>query len=344
MQGKHNPVVVLAMQRLDFWLKPLCSTCVPPYDRDTGISSMSCEPPVFNSSFDHTVAGWQHTWLIQHLIVSILLSHPLLIHHVPFLIASCILYLNTTPAWLRVLWCRCWNNFSIQSKNVYLRVSVYVRLAALFSSFHLFLCSLWMYERSVCCCQSSLYWSSTCCKWAWSIYWCPLAESGHQQRVPWCPVPVPGAGGVSARSAEWFQSNVALQRCVVKTLTAKVYFGWLAWELQAECVHCHFSQQTQPEFLKALVSWRPGWWVERQNLSLSFIWCPPGNNVLVFLSSLRFLQCPRQTWLPSAPVPLLGRPLASISPLSPWQRGWAPPPVPARRPWRRWWQAPCSQA
>lgn len=150
MQGKRIPVVVLAMQRLDFWLKPLCSACVPPYAHGTGISNiyerMSCEPPVFNSSFDHTVAGWQHKWLIQHLIfLSLCLSHPSLRHHVPFLIASCILYLNTTPAWFSVLWCHCWNNFSIQSKNVYLRVSVYIRFTSVFLIVpSVFMPSLWM--------------------------------------------------------------------------------------------------------------------------------------------------------------------------------------------------------
>lgn len=52
--------------------------------------------------------------------------------------------------------------------------------------------------------------------------------------------------------------------------------------------------------------------------------------------SPQFLQLPQQTWLPLALVLPLGRPLASTSQSSPWQQGWAPPPVAARPQWHQW--------
>lgn len=88
----------------------------------------------------------------------------------------------------------------------------------------------------------------------------PPAESGHHQRVPWCPVPVPSAGSVSARSAEWFQPNVALQRYAVKTLQLSCIVDGLPVTCILNVRTVDF-QRTQPEYLKALVSWRPGWWV-----------------------------------------------------------------------------------
>lgn len=99
---------------------------------------------------DH--AGWQHKWLIQHLIVGILslcLFHLLFLHHVPFRMSSChLLYRNTTAAWFDVLWSQCSNNFSMHSKNIVFclpqSVCLHPYLAAVFSLFHLFLCSLWM--------------------------------------------------------------------------------------------------------------------------------------------------------------------------------------------------------
>lgn len=57
---------------------------------------------------------------------------------------------------------------------------------------------------------------------------------------------------------------------------------------------------------------------------------------LLVSPSPQFLQRPQQTWLPSALVPPLGRPLASTFPLYPWQQGWAHPRVAARPQWRQW--------
>lgn len=71
-------------------------------------------------------------------------------------------------------------------------------------------CVLWASMQRV---QSSIRGPdvSTC------VRVCPLAE-GRDHRVSWCPVPVQSAGGVSAWSTEWFQSNVALQRYALRTL------------------------------------------------------------------------------------------------------------------------------
>lgn len=131
---------------------------------------------------------------------------------------------------------------------------------------------------------------------------------------------------------------ISVKRCSSEVhgqnLTPRLCFGCFACTLRPERECSHFSANTTRIFEGSRIV-KTGMVSGSAEIELFFV---AVCQVMTFPVSFsrRFPQSPLQTWLPSALVPLLGRPLASISPLSPWQQGWAPPPVPARRQWRQW--------